>query len=52
MQHSLVGKYQNVNPTLPDIQRGQMRQEIVSNEEAHKHEVVNYPLKIVAERYL
>mmetsp|Transcript_298 Transcript_298/g.971 ORF Transcript_298/g.971 Transcript_298/m.971 type:complete len:268 (+) Transcript_298:1554-2357(+) len=51
LRHSvLVEFHQVVDGALAYVQRRQMRQEIVADEEAHKHEVVDDTLEIIADR--
>ena len=47
-----VHRHDQVDRALPDLQRGRVRQEIVTHEEAHKHKVVEHALLVVSERQI
>ena len=49
-QQLFVTLHQKVQRAVTDVQRGQMRQEIVAHEETQKYKIVNHPLEVVAKR--
>ncbi len=48
-QHTLVNAQQLIDRTLANLQRRQMRQKIIADEEAHEDEIVNHALEIPLE---
>jgi anti-sigma factor RsiW len=51
-QYPLVDSHQHVDGVLSDLKRRQVRQEIVTHEEAHENEVVDDALQVKLERQL
>lgn len=49
--HPLVDVEQVIDGAVSDIQRRQMRQEVIAHKEAHEDEVVHDPLEVVPERH-
>jgi hypothetical protein len=46
-QEVLVDDHHGVYSALSDVQAGQMGQEIITNEKANEHKVINNPLEVV-----